>query len=368
MKHTHYFFGYLFVRFSKLLALLSLILMIALVIYLWVDYGLQANKLSYHTNHTLDLQCRQLEENLTFAKVEVSRVGFVDDLPELKLPKSPRNSIGFVELLASLQAAQTRQAALKDRLTASFSDRAELLQKKIEETVEAIEASRASTRKSKSPKNSLTTSTPTGDVTNLATKSKKTVFRDLDDRRIERMHESLIQARDFLEKLAADAEKKENKELIKNANSALAELINWLPRKENYRTLNQADQSRNQLQSDVTIPPADPLTTALENYSNLGLVIADINSEFHRDWQLDSILFETSKLVDEEAEKCRNAESGLKILRLSCVRDSFRMLIVGMISAFLVLVFADFMQSFFDTASNSSIIRQLLENGRNNEI
>jgi hypothetical protein len=58
---------------------------------------------------------------------------------------------------------------------------------------------------------------------------------------------------------------------------------------------------------------------------------------------------------------CRAAESGLNLLRLSSAWEAGRILVGGLIASFLVLVVADFLQSFFDTASNSAAIREIME-------
>jgi Mg2+/Co2+ transporter CorB len=60
--------------------------------------------------------------------------------------------------------------------------------------------------------------------------------------------------------------------------------------------------------------------------------------------------------------KCRNAETTIKVARLSYLGKTGIVVAAGLAAAFLILVFADLLQSFFDTASNSGAIRGILEN------
>ena len=370
MKKTRYLFGYLFVRFSKLLALLSLVATIARGGYLWVEYGLKAANLSYHSNRTVDLHCHQLEEELAFAKDEVSKIGPVGDLPALTFPSAPSSSASFDALFGALQAAQTRQSVLKNQLTLIFATRTELLRTKIKDVVTSIEASRAVAKPvQKSESNAVPLPQPSPDaLSSAAVGQQKTVFDHLDYTRIDAMHLTLNQASGFLAQLAGKAEKEENKRLILDARAALIDLVAWLPNKQlppsQQATSLSAQTTTPQSPSDNTHPPLDPLTTARENYQNLGRVIDAVNAEVRFKWRLDNILFETTQTAEAEAAKCRATESGLKQLRLSCAGDSGTLLLEGLVAAFLILVFADFLQSFFDTASNSSMIRELMEQSR----
>lgn len=359
MKHSHYTFGYLFVRFSKLLALLTLGAALISVIALWVNYGLKSSSLVYRQNHALDLQCRQLKENLVFAKDEVSRIAAVSDLDILEIPSAPKNSKEFVKLMEVLQATQDWEMGLKNRLTSSFNERMELLRSKIKGVIEATEASRASSRSAVEPEISDQQPSPSS-IASSVIASTKTVFENLENRRIESMHGTLNQANTVLNRLVESAEKEENKRLIREAIAALNSLVAWLPR-EQQSVVEEANVTPSQAQ--IT-PPPDPMALARQNYQTLGYLITEINSEIQHGWHLDKLLFEATRTAEYQAQECSKAESDLKILRFSCAGDTGRLLVGGLIVAFLVLVFADFLQSFFDTASNSSAIREYFENGQ----
>ena len=368
MKKTRYFFGYLFVRFSKLLAILTVLATSVSVIYLWVNYGLKARSLAYHPTSALDLQCRQLEEELEFAKREVSRIGSVGDLSALKFTSGCGDSNEFEQLLMELAAASQRQTVLKQRLTDGFASRTELLRNKIRSVIESIEASRDAARPEPQGQNS--DSTPPGPrpaPTPSAVGQQKTVFDSLDSGRLERMLGSLRGVGAFLDQLAAKAEKEENRKLIEDAKAALNDLEAWLPRKQLetragslYETTSP-DSTTGAATPENNSPPPDPLTTARGNYAMLGRAIEDVQSEIGRDWRIDRMLLETTQAAESEAQECRSSETALKMLRLNYAGQAGMYLLVGLVIAFLILVFADFLQSFFDTASNSASILEFLE-------
>lgn len=367
MKKTRYFFGYLFVRFSKLLAILTALATTVCVIYLWIDYGLKADSLAYHKTSALDLQCSQLEDELEFAKSEVSRIGSVGDLPAIKFPNGSDDSGEFDALLGALQSAGQRQSVLKGRLTDGFATRTELLRSKIRSVVESIEASRAATHQEpQSPNNASPPPVARVAPRPSAVGQQKTVFDSLNSGQLDSMLGSLRQVGDFLDQLASKAEKEENKKLIQDAKAALNDLTAWLPRKQAETSVGSsvgtsspgtstAEQPRD------NAPPPDPLTTARNNYQNLGNAIEMVKAAICRDWRIDRILLETTQMAESEAQKCRYAEASLKMLRLSYLGKVGSFLLAGLVVAFLILVFADFLQSFFDTASNSASILEFLE-------
>jgi len=368
MKKTRYIFGYLFVRFSKLLAILTALATAVTVIYLWIDYGLKADNLAYRETSALYLQCHQLEDELEFAKREVSRIGSVGDLPAIKFPSDSSNSSEFNALLGALQSAGQRQSVLKDRLTDGFASRTELLRSKIRSVIESIEASRASARPD--PKVQSSPNPPPVARTvpsQSAVDRQRTVFDSINYERLDNMLGSMRQVGDFLDQLASKAEKEENKKLIQDAKAALNDLTSWLPSKQAETSLGSSigrtplGISAGESAQKDDGPPPDPLTTARNNYQNLGNAIEMVRTEICRDWRIDRILLETTQMAESEAQKCRYAESSLKMLRLSSAGKVGMYLLIGLVVAFLILVFADFLQSFFDTASNSASIFELLD-------
>lgn len=368
MKKTRYIFGYLFVRFSKLLALLTVLATTASVIYLWIDYGLKADSLGYHKSSALDLQCNQLESELEFAKSEVSRIGSVGDLAAIKFPSGSDESSEFGQLLGKLTEASRRQSVLKDRLTDGFASRTELLRSKINSVVESIESSRAAAHPEPQVQSNATPPpVPRVAPNPSAVGRQRTVFDSLNPSQLDNMLGSLKQVGNFLDQLASKAEKEENKKLIQDAKAALNDLTAWLPRKQVETSVGSSTGNNSPVisaaesQPKDDSPPPDPLTTARNNYQNLGNAIDMVRTEICRDWRIDRILLDTTQMAESEAQKCRYSDTALKMLRLAYAGKVGSYMLAGLVVAFLILVFADFLQSFFDTASNSASILEFLE-------
>ncbi len=347
MNQNPYFFGYCFVRFSKLLALLALVAMVVGVGYLWLETGLQAGTLAYHPNRAVELHCHQLEQDLAFAGDEVSRLGPLDNLLPLRLPGAPATVAEFETLMRALQAVPARETDIKEHLTGLFAARTELLRGKIQEAIAGIDASRAAAQSDGQP-----APRPAAGTAPPRTGGPPTVFDHWDANRLAVMHQTLNQAHEFLEDLAGKTEKVENQRLIHAAKASLNDLIAWLP------------DSSPSAGAPSNNNASTPLTTARENYQTLGRVIAGVTEELGRDWRLEHTLLETTQTVETEAAKCRNAEAGLKQLRWACAGATGGLLAGGLIVAFLVLVLADVLRSFFDTAANANALRELLSPSR----
>jgi hypothetical protein len=189
---------------------------------------------------------------------------------------------------------------------------------------------------------------------------QRNVFDNIQNDRIERIHAMLNQGVDALEELNKSVEKEENQRIIKDAKLALQSLDSWIPDK----TAKPSTPMKRSTPSPSPEPNAqrDPLKTAIENYEGLGILVRGIEGEIQRDWKLNSILIETTTFAETESVKCRNAETTIKVARLSYLGKTGIVVAAGLAAAFLILVFADLLQSFFDTASNSGAIRGILEN------
>jgi hypothetical protein len=366
MKKSQYTFGYLFVRFSKLLAALTVLAGVGSAVYLWLDYMARAENTAYRVTGSMRLHCNQLQDELDFAKKEVARLGTVEDLSPLKFSSECATGSEFSVLLEQLKAAGDRDAILKDRLMSGFASRIETLRGIIKATIASIEASRAANRVQTAPiamnnpvSPPTTTSTPQPALT-----GQRTVFDSIGARELEDMTTTINGVGDFLDKLESNAEREENRMRIKDARISLNGIIAWLPRKNIASppppTPSQVFQPTPT--SVVTAPPHDPLVEAQKNYDNLGDAFETVRQEVTRDWRLDRVLIETMHAAEEESAKCRAAEGQIKVLRIGFFGQAGATLGASLAVAFLILVFADLLQSFFDTASNSAAGVELLEN------
>jgi hypothetical protein len=357
MKHSRYVFGYFFVRFSRLLACIALLAIVVANLYIWQNYILKAESTKYRPSSTLDLHIEQLGEELEFAKKEVSRISSVGDLPKLSFPKALDGSAEFEGLLFDLGMADQRKNILKERVTTAFAERIELLRTRIKNTIDSIKASRTVTPlDAESGDRGMPTSEPR-DAPDPLSDKRRTVYGELSADRTQSMLGSMESISGQLDTLSASAEKEESKKLIQDTKAALNDLLAWLPskRKEN------ATAFLAQNETLETAAPTDPLIKAQENYEMLGRMVEVAEFIVRDGWQVDNLLLEATRVAEEEAKDCRASEVALKELRLSSIGFSGACLALGIVLALLILVFADFLKSIFDTASNSASILSSLE-------
>jgi hypothetical protein len=358
MNNSQYIFGYFFVRFSRLLACLALLAIVVENFYIWQNYNLKAESIKYRCSSTLDLHNDQLEEELEFAKKDVSRISSVDDLSKLSFPEEVDRSEKFEELLLNLGLAEQRRAILKQRVTTTFAERIEVLRTRIKNTIDAIKSSRTSTPLDAENGNSAMPAAKPTDSPDLLSDRRRTVYGELSVDRTLSMLGGMESISEGLDELATSAEKEESKRLIEDAKAALRDLKAWLPskRKENAITFH----AQNEIPE--TPAPVDPLIKAQENYEMLGRMVEVAESIVRDGWQVDDVLLEATRVAEAEAKDCRASEVALKELRLSSIGFSGACLVLGIVLALLILVFADFLKSIFDTASNSASILSSLGN------
>ena len=367
MNLRQYFFGYLFVRLARTLAVLALLITGGGIWYLATDYNLQSMRVRYYRSGTLDLKLRELQEELAFAQQEVERVANTGNLPPIEFSPAPNDSVGFEKIQTELRMVDERRGALKEQVIADFKKKAEALRSRIQETIEEIQQARAAGAPS-TPSQSATpapisqSSTPT-----LQATQTRSVFENLSGLDVQSMRETLDHVSQFFDDLAAKAEKEENKKLISDTKRALARVSEWLPNEQadqsstNFTTPLPATPSPAPGAAAPQAPPPDPLTTAMENELKIDNAIEAVQSQISRPWRLDSLFIDTTQVMENEAAQCRGSENAVHMLRLTFALKLAKLLIGGLVVAFLILVFADFIQSFFDTATNVAAIRKRVD-------
>lgn len=367
MKIRQYFFGYLFVRFAKLIALLALLIMAADLFYVAAKYQGEAAEAAYRPSNSLRMELRALREEFGFAREEVSRLAGVSDLVAPDWPEMPERSVEFERLLQQLSLADARRLELKTRLTAAFDAKATALRERIEQAVREIEQMRAAAQPARAPRASAVPAPSAPQPAPAPQPGRwRTVFESDSPPAIRGMHGTLADARRFLDELEKSAEKEESKRLIGDARAALNDLDRWLPEEPAVAAASTANfpapaRSVAPSAQEEPQPPPDPLTTAIRNYEAIGRMMDSVHRQLHNDWRLDRTTVQAMRTAENEAASCRAAEARLRQLLLARAAEAGWALLIGIAVAFAILVFADFIQSFFDTATNSAAIRERLE-------
>ena len=174
------------------------------------------------------------------------------------------------------------------------------------------------------------------------------------------MRSTITEATDFFQALSKRAEKQESRLLIDDVLKELKGLAGWLPALpvtiEPERRNTAPDTSSQNAGGEAQAVPPDPLVAARQNYAGITEAVERIRSRLLSGWVLDEMLAQTQSLLEVETERCRQAEIALKAIWLQHAVLFGKYLGFGLALSFLILVFADFIKSFFDTATNTRAI------------
>jgi|GEM_PF-5838600 len=356
---TKYFFGYYFVRLAKVIGILAILATLS-YIGITTNTYLEASKgAQYGRDEDLRQSLSRANEELQYAKKEVGRITLTTDLPDLTLPALPRTMEEFEPVAAFVQQADAQRQTLKQRLLAKLESSITTLQGKIAETIRSIERTRRD-MESQPPPTAPTTPTALAPAapTSALDGPARTMFGVGNT---DSLHRTLQNAHDFFSNLAEKAEKEENKTLLKSTIDEIGKLKNWIPEPPKPMVQPRLVSSPSGVTTPQPAPEVDPLETALATHQSLERMLIELRSTINENWILDGILGRTATTLETERDQCRIAETLQRTLRSAWLTDSFLALLAGIAAVFMILVFADFIQSFFDTASSAGQILARLE-------
>ena len=371
MKLRRYFFGYLFVRLAKLLACLALLAMIGMLVRTVISYGIERSRVAYERNGDLDRQLHRLEEELDFTTRELGHITDTTKLPAVKIGRAGDSMRELEANDAQLAQGAARRDRLKEMLTESFEAKAGQLRDRITSVIREIERLRAET----APKPSTDSQpaprpAPVRAFTPASSNSAipRTVYGDLSSQELGGMLDSIRDTASFFRALSQKAEKEESRALIDNVIKDLDVLIGWLPAMP--KSASPADRPVPDSEPPRVSPapqapqepPPDPLVTAQQNLTAISQAVESIKRRLLRGWTLDAILDQTQSQLERERTHCRLADLALRRIWLDHAVQFGIYLSIGVAIAFLILVFADFIQSFFDTATNTRTILAHIRN------
>jgi hypothetical protein len=366
MKKSKYTFGYLFVKIAKLLSLLTVVVTAWLVGVKTTGMISAIGGIRYQEDTSLGISISRLIEEVHFTTGEVGRIAQVGDLPGISSVRTPSKLSDFGPVDDMVRNSEARRVELKRRAIMSFEKGVVALQNKIEVTVREIERVRQSMESApvKPAGDETGPSSPSAKPQSALDASARSIFGQGNPGELINAREALNRAAKFFEELLTKAEKDENKRLIKGVQEEVAKLQNWLPPESEAPNIEEFNQPSKNSQADQTQSPIDPLENAIRTHRALSDALAIIRNSVTGKWTLDEAILETANRMEAERDQCGAAESRIQALRSAWMIDAIMMTIAGLAAAFVILVLADFIQSFFDTATNAGLILDRLEEVR----
>lgn len=365
---SKYTFGYLFVKLAKLLAILTVLGTMGLIAVRTVSYLNDVSRIRYEADLELEISLSRLLEEVEFATGEVSRITPVADLPSITAVKTPATLTGFGSVASVISSVETRRAELKQRTLKAFEQGVIELQSKIANTVREIERVRRATEAA--PATPPVPQQPASAKPPLEPRSAldlpaRTLFGQGATSSLTNSRNTLTQTAKFFEDLSGKAEKEENKQLIQGVLKEIAKLQSWLP-PEPQPSRPQAPEFAAQPTAPKPQPtvPDDPLETALRTHRSLSEALSEVRKTVTGPWALDQLISAAANCMESERDQCRAAELAAHQMRTDWALKISMWTAAGLALAFVILVWADFIQSFFDTATSAELILSTLKEAR----
>ncbi len=353
-----YFFGYLFARTAKGLALLVILIAIG---FCWLQYS-QANTaasaVAYQPSPLLQRTLGKLKD--TFAATEqVVRSLNTDNqlaIPKVQGPRFPaviEATADFARVDEELSRVDQERQQLKQSIVSTF----EVSIKSIEEKLRA----HAAALKSLPAPTPAALPSPVATATPLPspTQPQELLFSSrLGADEVNKRSANLSRRREFLKLLVTKAENFENRARLSEAVDQLDALSKLLPEKFETSVAAQAEPAA----TPSSEPRAEQKVLLSERVAGqLERLRGEVKQTLLTSWTLDDAFEQADDLNLVERDKCRVATLAQKGIWLSAVSRIVIGLIAAVLASFLILVCADLVQTLLETATNTGVLAEAVD-------
>jgi len=358
-----YFFGYLFVRIAKILAIIVVLIGLAYAVFQFGQAEIAAESVRYLPNAALGKQLQELGTKLSEARQLVS------DFVGGKQPDSQVNVRDFPTEIDSMGdfewLAQQLERIDGDRqmLKRSVVERFEVLVDEIEKKLRAYAASVSPPEPSATPAGvSATPIVKATPVPKPTPTERKTLFSDrLSEDDVKERISQLDANAQFLKSLETTAENPENRSKLSESINQLDKLKTLLPSSfatASFAAIAPSTAPPNLFPSTApaSVPEPRKLLNAEKVADQVGQLRSSVRQVILSSWALDDAFDTTQGLVASERDKCRSATLAVERIWFSAVGMMAAGVIAMAFVAFLILVMADLTQTLLDTATNTGVM------------
>jgi len=344
-----YLFGYAFAKAAKALAVLVTLIGIGFCVLQYSQANTAASAVAYQPSAAL----QRALLNLKNAFAESVRIvnGFNTEnqitTPQVEDPVFPAHietNADFGRLTDLLSKVEHDDHQLKQSVVGRF----ETATKNIEAKLRAYAAAVGSLP----PPTAGPNGSPAAAAKPVAlpTPAAESLFSStLNATDVDRRTATLNLRKEFLKVLGTKAENPENRLSLSEAADQLDVLRRLLPQKETLPASAEPSIGTNDSAGQTELP-------AQRVAAQLDQLRSEVRQIFLTSWTLDDALQQASDLASAEREKCRVADLAQKGTWLSAISR----ILIGLLSALLVsgviLVCADLVKTFLDTASHTGVV------------
>lgn len=351
-----YFFGYLFVRIAKLLAIIAVIAGVGFALLEYSQASVASASRAYQPSDVLRLDLDHLKHVLSktqelvssfnrsnkSSSPQVTRAGF---------PAVVGSNRGFDRLDTALSSLDQERRQLKQSIVNRFDTLTSEIQQKLRSHAAALQP----TPPPVPPPLPPASQTPAPQTT--VVHQQTSVFsRGISSAEIDARRSKLIDSREFLKVLENKAENPENKSKLAESADQLDALARFLvsPEREEPTPVMQS-----QSVPSAALPQAEQVhrvVTAETIADQLERLRETVRNALTNSWALDDAFDEAVSVAKTEKQLCHVASLEQERIWLSAAGQIGTSLLAAVLLAFLILVFADLTQTLLDTATNTGMI------------
>jgi len=347
-----YFFGYLFVRSAKGLALLVTLIGIGFCVLQYSQANTAVSAVAYQPSTSLRRALGNLKDAFSATEQIVGAFNADNQIatPKVQPPRFPtiiESNADFAHVNDTLSRIDQDRQLLKQSVVSRFEAPA----KSIEAKLRAYAANRES-QPSPTPV-ALANPAPTAKSFPSSAQPKRSLFSSkLGAGEVEKRRTDIALRKEFLKVLGTKAENPENRLNLNEAADQLNALSRLLPEKVETSASAQSSSASSDPQAEQArkVFPSERVAGKLEQ------IRGEVTEIFLTSWTLDDAFEQASDVRSIESNKCRMATLAQKGIWLSAVSRILIGLLAAALVSFLILVCADLVKTFLDTASHTGVV------------
>ena len=345
-----YFFGYLFVKARTELALLVMSIGIGYCVLEYSQAKASAGATGYQPSASLARALAGLTDSFSTTQRVVSGFNTEHQLttPNVQPPHFPtvvRSNAEFEAVDGALSNVDQQRELLKQSIVTRF----ETLIAGIETKLRAYAAGVKGAAPSPSPAQPGAVVVTTAPPAEVQPKTEGSVFSPkLNLTETTKRGSDLNAQMEFLEVLKSKAENPQNRANLTDAVSQLEALSKLLPERSEPESPASGPQDDSDLGSKLL--PSERVALQLQQLRG------QVRQIFLTSWKLDEAFQEANDLASAERDKCRVATLAQKGIWLSTISRILVGLLVTVLACFVILVCADLVKTFLDTASHTGVV------------
>jgi hypothetical protein len=354
---NRYFFGYLFVRLAKILAVIAMIGGLSGAVLRYFQGTLESASIRYKPSAILGSELFALGKDWDQMRDVITHFmgQSAPPMTAAHFSGAPTSASEFNQLMAQLTKLQGERDLVKSTVVKQFEASLTEIERK-------LRAHAASLADAPSPPKAAAPKAESDDTGITGAPVQKTLFDSLGRAEIAERRDLLKVSNEFISLLKAASENPQNAATLGRALDELANLEKLLP--TNLETV-----SRKPPKSDPDIPvPLIPKVNAAKVADQLEQVRRSVRVAMLRDWSVDHALAQTITAVESENTRCIEASRSLQRLWLTVFTNIAIIIVCTAVTSFLILVLADLTQAFLDTASNTAVVALAYQNAAQPEL